>query len=414
MSLIAHYPLDSLSGLLGGDLTYENNSGKLSLAPGRLGSGYKRSELNTGGDFLQSTQMFALPSSFTMSCWAYVTAAGTSANGLVTHHSHDGQSGAGITVKRVSDNDYRISCNTGDGSSRTYNSYYGTSNIKNRWSHLTVRYDAGKREVSLWVDGICEKIIAYTMKTESNHICIHSWSTTYNQSSKYRPVATIDDVRIYNNALSGRSIYDLSMQTNYDHKALANALDLYVQSHRVKRLALGRDVLYRSFSEVRRSQPLGPSDLFSNPDPWSNDGGRGFFLNTYNDAPVPVDALNISLESIRRIEAKFTSHHNTPDGGMGKSTIIVELDDGAEIEIGTNDAWTSPSVGHSLQRPNDQGGNISKTLDPFDQVLIWYSVPLERTVVGLSIHSHGFSDSNTTYPFGERGIKDLVVTELVF
>jgi hypothetical protein len=52
------------------------------------------------------------------------------ANGLVTNHSHGGNSGAGITVKTISDSDFRMSCNTGTGSSRTFHSYYGTTNIK--------------------------------------------------------------------------------------------------------------------------------------------------------------------------------------------------------------------------------------------------------------------------------------------
>jgi hypothetical protein len=210
MALIAHYKLDDLSSSVGSSLSYQNNSGKLTTASGKLGDGYKRNAYGDGTDYLLSNENIFLSSSFTMTCWAYVTAASTSANGLVTNHNHSLNSGAGITVKYISANDYRISCNTGTGSGRTFNTYYGTSNIKDRWAHLTVRYESNSNNLSLWVDGVLEFSTTYSMYCKPDPLAIHSWSLGYNASTAYRPGAIIDDVRIYDHALSLKEVQELA------------------------------------------------------------------------------------------------------------------------------------------------------------------------------------------------------------
>lgn len=209
MSLIAHYKLDGLAASIGQDLTYFNNSGKLVPADGKFGTAYQRMGLNDGADYFGTTEDIHLSSSFTMSCWAYVTSAETSANGLVTNHDYSTNTGAGITVKYISPTDFRISCNTGTGTSSTYNSYYGTSNIKDRWSHLLLRFDASTNNLSLWVNGVEEFSMTYVMKCLPDKLQLFKWSTSYDVD-EYRPGAIIDDVRIYDHALSEREVRDLS------------------------------------------------------------------------------------------------------------------------------------------------------------------------------------------------------------
>lgn len=209
MSLIAHYKLDGLAASIGQDLTYFNNSGKLVPADGKFGTAYQRMGLNDGADYFGTTEDIHLSSSFTMSCWAYVTSAETTANGLVTNHDYTTNTGAGINVKYISPTDFRISCNTGTGTSRTYDSYYGTSNIKDRWSHLLLRFDASTNNLSLWVDGVEEFSMTYAMKCVPDKLQLFKWSTSYD-TPNYRPGAIIDDVRIYDHALSEREVRDLS------------------------------------------------------------------------------------------------------------------------------------------------------------------------------------------------------------
>lgn len=408
MSLIAQYTLESS---LGG-LTYQNNSGKLIPSAGKVGNGYRRVTINDGTDFLQSTAMITLANSFTMACWALVTDAGTSANGLVTHHSHGHNAGAGITVKRISEDDYRISCNTGTGTGRTYHTYYGTTNIKNKWAHLVVRYYKPTQELSLWVDGVREFTLTYPMVTRPDYVCIHSWSTTYNQSANYRPAATIDEVKIYDHAMSPLEIYGLSHDLSDLHPMAKNIREIYLQD-RVTRIALGKDVLYRAMSELRQIKLSNPTTMFADPTSWSDDATLGLYRDIYNASEAEVVESGFIMKNVRRIEAKFTSYHDVPGVSLGASIIQILLDDDTLIRIGTRDAWATDSQGQNVYRPIDQGGNLVNYVGPIVKFPIFYDVPFNRTVVGILIDSAGFSDEGNDYPFSERGISDIVVTEIL-
>lgn len=214
MSLIAHYPLDgNLDDYSGNEntLTYYSNNGLITINPlGKIGDCYGRLYNGNTDAFRATNQIDLKGKSFTMCCWAYVTAvhSGT-ANGLVTNHSHATNTGAGITVKEISASDYRISCNTGTGSARTYFSYYGTSNIKNKWSHLIVRFDNKTNNLSLWVNGVKEYEMTYAMVSKVDFLDVFNWSTSNITSSNYRPACKINDVRIYDHALSIKEIQEL-------------------------------------------------------------------------------------------------------------------------------------------------------------------------------------------------------------
>lgn len=167
---------------------------------GKLGKCYKRTTKQTAGRIISNTTI-NLSADFSMCCWAKVTDCISSANGLVSNHSHADNTGFGITVREISTTDYRISCNTGSGSDRTYNTYYGTSNIKDAWHHLAITYDKDNTQLKLWVDGICENTIIYNGVSKADYIILFDWSTTYD-SYQYRPAVAMNDVRIYDHALS--------------------------------------------------------------------------------------------------------------------------------------------------------------------------------------------------------------------
>lgn len=410
MGLLAHYTLESS---LGG-LTYQNNGGKLTPTAGKVGNGYRRIGVNDGSDFLQSTNVITLANSFTMACWAFVTGAGGSANGLVTHHSHADFTGSGINVKRISDDDYRISCNSGTGTDRTFNSYYGTTNIKNKWAHLVVRYHAPTQELSLWVNGVREFTITYPMVTQPDHICIHSWSTTYNSSPNYRPAAIVDEVKIYDHALIPLEIYGLGQSLSDLHPLAKDIRDIYLQE-KVLRISQGSDVLYRAMSEIRQVRLSDPTTLFADPTTWVEDGSRGLYRDVYNLPAMEVLPNGFVVSNVRRVSAKFTSYHDDPTGGVGMSYVYVVLDDDTTVMIGIRDGWTDGSRGQTIHRPLDQGGDIENTTDPVVKFPIHYDVPFNRTVVRILIESRGYRDDtiNVEYPFTLRGISDLVVTELI-
>lgn len=215
MGLIAHFPLngDTLdySGN-GNHLRLYNATGNLvSSELGKIGKCYERKIINTT-DYLRSTNKVSLFSDFTMACWAFVTDTDTTtANGLISNHNHATNTGAGITVGVVSDDvDYRISCSTGTGTSRTYNSYKGTTNIKDSWNHLMLRFVKKINTLELFVNGILEYSMVYLMYCEENYIDVFNWSTNMASSSNYKPACKLNDVRIYDHALSDKEVKELS------------------------------------------------------------------------------------------------------------------------------------------------------------------------------------------------------------
>ena len=177
---------------------------------GKIGACYSRSTKQTSGRIV-SNSTINLSEDISMACWALVSdCVGDTANGLISNHSHENNTGVGITVKQVSTSDYRISCNTGTGSNRTYCTYYGTTNIKGAWHHLALTYSKSAKQLILYVDGNAEYTLNnYVNSSIADYIIIFDWSTTYNSIS-YRPAAKLNDVRIYDHCLSSKEVKEIS------------------------------------------------------------------------------------------------------------------------------------------------------------------------------------------------------------
>lgn len=211
MSLQVWLPLNgnlNNQGLSGVTFT---NEGTVSVdTSGKIGSCYSRATKQTSGRIISNSKVL-FDKSLSICCWAYVSdCVGDTANGLVTIHSHEHNSNVGITVKQYSSTDYRISCNTGIGNDRTYCTYYGSTNIKNTWSHLSLTYDKASKVLKLYVNGNCEYTLNnYTNYAISDNIILFDWSTTYNNPA-YRPACKLNDVRIYDHCLSAKEVKEIS------------------------------------------------------------------------------------------------------------------------------------------------------------------------------------------------------------
>lgn len=215
MGLIAWYPLngDTLdySGK-GNHLTFYGSTSQIvEKSEGKIGKCLERVSINTGA-YLKSTNKILLDSDFTMMCWAYVTDTHTTtANGLISLHDYGTNSGPGITVGvDVDDVNYKISCSTGNGTSRTYNHYRGVTNIRNRWSHLTMRYVKETETLELLVDGVIEHSRIYSMYCKEEFLGVFVWGVNAMSSTSYKPAARLNDVRIYDHALSTKEVKEIS------------------------------------------------------------------------------------------------------------------------------------------------------------------------------------------------------------
>lgn len=175
---------------------------------GKIGGCFERTA--SDGIFYKSSKNFNLDQDFSMFCWAYISTAGTSANGLISNHNHATNSGTGITVKQISSTDFRLSCNTGTGTERTYHTYYGPTNIINKWHHLGLTYNKTKQQLLLWVDGKIDYTLNnYANASADNPFTLFCWSTGYNNGG-YHPKCKLNDVRLYDHCLSSKEIKEIS------------------------------------------------------------------------------------------------------------------------------------------------------------------------------------------------------------
>ena len=214
MALQIWLPLDgNLNNLglnpMGFNPINSSSEGILTDINGKIGSCYKRS--TSSAMRLRSSTTIDLNDDFSMVCWLCVDATNdTSAQGIVTNHDHNTHTGAGITLKQIGASDCRVSCNTGTGSSRTFNTYYGSTNIFGSWHHVGLTYSKSKKCLQLWVDGKVDYTLNnYSHASKADYIDIFGWSTGY-VNANYTPLVRINDVRIYDHCLSHREMKELA------------------------------------------------------------------------------------------------------------------------------------------------------------------------------------------------------------
>ena len=188
-------------------LNYDYNNGRISHVDSGKSSYFYRDIVATHADHYGSVETINLSSGFTFIATVYLEGITTSANGILTNHNHSANAGGGLTARYISDTDYRISCNTGTGTGRTYHTYYGTTNIKDTWAHLVQRYDNAESLNSLWVNATKEHEVSYSMATADLPIDVFGWSTNY-MATAYRIQGRIGACMVYSRSLSDEEIYE--------------------------------------------------------------------------------------------------------------------------------------------------------------------------------------------------------------
>jgi len=191
----------------GMNLSYYNTSGGVIVRNTENGiKSYHRSVVGTVTDNFAGSKNILLDGDFTFSVWVKaITSAGTSANGILTNHYHGTNSGSGITLAQRDTDDYRISMNTGTGTARTYNSHYGTTNVKGLWVLAMVRFIKSTNNLSIWVNAVNEKEITYAQHNTALPIHLFQWSCNHNTTA-YKPEIKISQASAYNIALTDSQI----------------------------------------------------------------------------------------------------------------------------------------------------------------------------------------------------------------
>ena len=221
MSLVAHFPL---TGILSNFIDTENplvsaGTGNSAVSEGIFGKSYKNTT-NTSGSLVTK---YPIELGYTQSvfCWIYMTDvySSSSLNAICGQHRYPSNCGMGLTVKYLSSTTGKLSVNTGDGTTRTYNTYTGSTVLSaGKWYH--VGYTFNGATINLYVNGKLDGSYSddhiRAMKIHRDYFGAFMWSFSSsivdNSSvySGYQMKGMINDIRLYNHVLSIEEIYSLS------------------------------------------------------------------------------------------------------------------------------------------------------------------------------------------------------------
>ena len=192
------------------------NTSTTTIAPtGKIGSSsYNNNSHSSGG--LVSNKTIDLGNELSMFCWMNFTTLTSSSNltAIGGQHRHPSNCGMGITMRYVSSTTGYLSVNTGDGSSRTYNTYYGkTLLMANTWYHVGFTYDG--TNIKLYVNGNLDGTFSYPNQLNvDDYIQLFAWSFGATTGSGlyggYCFNGNINDYRVYDHCLAEKEVKLLS------------------------------------------------------------------------------------------------------------------------------------------------------------------------------------------------------------
>ena len=199
----------------------------------KLGRYSFRNTSHTSGG-LRSKDTINLGKKQSMFCWfkadQFLSNSGLGGT-LISQHRYPNCTGMGITLKYVSDTTAYLSVNTGNGSTRTFNTYCGTTLLQaNKWYHGGFTYDGSK--LKIYVNGVCENTVSISdMAIVADYLLIFCWSFTSSSGTdvygNYKFYGNINDVRVYNHALSDKEVKEISkglfMHFPLDSNGMGNA-----------------------------------------------------------------------------------------------------------------------------------------------------------------------------------------------
>lgn len=189
---------------------------------GKLGKTYDNSSKTAGG--FRTSDVVDLGSAQSMFCWfRFVSLSDNSALGcgIISQHRYPKNTGLGITVKYISSTTGYLSANTGTGSSRTYNTYCGSTLLQaNTWYHVGITYD-GTNVLKLYVNGVCDGTYSVgQMSTPADYIMLYCWSLSSSSGS------TVHNNYVLNGAMNDARVYDECLSTK-EVEILARGLVLH-------------------------------------------------------------------------------------------------------------------------------------------------------------------------------------------
>lgn len=196
---------------------------------GLIGGCYSNNSNTAGG--MRSSTVVSLGQKQSMSCWFKFNSLMSNSNlggSLINQHRYPNNTGMGLTIKYVSSTTGYLSVNTGNGSSRTYNTYCGTTLLQaNRWYHACYTYDNGT--LKIYVNGVCEYTGSIGVQSvPADYITVFCWSMNATSGTEvhanYKLNGYLNDVRVYDHTLSAEEVAAIARTPN---NYLGNSLQVW-------------------------------------------------------------------------------------------------------------------------------------------------------------------------------------------
>ena len=195
------------------------------VSGGKVGASCYYNNSHQAGGFV-SNKTIALGNNITMSCWFKFTsltpdsALGGSMGG---QHRYQTNSGMGLTIKYISSTTGYLSCNTGNGSSRTYNTYCGNTLLTaNTWYHAALTYDGAT--IKLYLNGKLDGAHSYSGQySPADYIHVFGWAfgdvtIAPNIYGGYKLYGYLNDFRIYNHTCTAKEISEIAKGLSLHYK----------------------------------------------------------------------------------------------------------------------------------------------------------------------------------------------------
>lgn len=189
------------------------------LSDGKIGQTCRHNYSNSAGGLLSDKKLKSVGNSVSMFAWVNLDNFAVNPIGIGGTHTifGDGYPAAtGMGFNVVADGSKRVvAVNTGNGSSRTWGDYKGTTNISaGTWYHIGFTYNGS--QIKIYVNGRLDATHNYSGQSNpADYVHVGSWardglSSTPTIFPHYHQIGRINDFRIYDHVLSPKEIKLLS------------------------------------------------------------------------------------------------------------------------------------------------------------------------------------------------------------
>jgi hypothetical protein len=200
----AHYTLDDGSGAIATDSSGNGNHGAINGATWTTGKSGSALSFD-GNDYVQIPGLMGQPQNITLSAWAQLNAKDTSGAEVISLGDH-------VAIRLDSSNGaagFYYDGTTWRGTA-TGVSYAGTG-----WHHFVYVVDDNNNIQKVYVDGIEKGSTAYTQSISYAGLGFNTFIGRHaNGSNNYDFNGLVDDVHVYNEALSAQEVLDLYNQSS--------------------------------------------------------------------------------------------------------------------------------------------------------------------------------------------------------